>query len=132
MSQENVEVLRSGYEAWNRGDRDAAFESLEPEFELQLPEGGMNVGKFQGREGATKLFEDYLEVFDFFQMEPEQFFKAGDRIVVFVRTPARGKGSGVEVEFRPAHVWTMRAGKALRLEVFPERQEALEAVGLSE
>ena len=41
MSQENVEVLRRGYEAWNRGDRDAAFESLEPEFELQLPEGGM-------------------------------------------------------------------------------------------
>jgi ketosteroid isomerase-like protein len=132
MSQENVEVLRRGYESWNRGDRDAAFESLEPEFELQLPEGGMNVGSFQGREGASKLFEDYLEVFDFFHMEPEEFFEAGDRIVVFVRTPARGKGSGVEVEFRPAHVWTMRAGKAVRLEVFPERQNALEAVGLSE
>jgi ketosteroid isomerase-like protein len=132
MSQENVEVLRKSYEAWNRGDRDAAFKFLEPEFEVQLPEGGMNVGSFQGREGATKLFEDYLEVFDFFHMEPEEFFEAGDRIVVFVRTPGRGKGSGVEVEFRPAHVWTMRAGKALRLEVFPERQKALEAVGLSE
>ena len=132
MSQENVEVLRRSYEAWNRGDRDAAFEFLEPEFELQLPEGGMNVGSFQGREGVTKLFEDYLEVFDSFHMEPEEFFEADDRIVVFVRTPARGKGSGVEVEFRPAHVWTMPAGKAVRLEVFPERQKALEAVGLSE
>jgi len=132
MSQENVEVLRSGYEAWNRGDRDAAFESLEPEFELQLPEGGMNVGSFHGREAVTKLFEDYFEVFESFQMEPEEFFEAGDQIVVFVRTPARGKGSGVEVEFRPAHVWTMRAGKAARLEIFPERQRALEAVGLSE
>jgi ketosteroid isomerase-like protein len=132
MSQENVEVLRRGYEAWNRGDRNLAFESLEPEFELQLPEGGMNVGSFQGREGVTKLFEDYLEVFDSFRMEPEEFFEADDRIVVFVRTPARGKGSGVEVEFRPAHVWTMRAGKAVRLEVFPERKKALEAVGLSE
>jgi hypothetical protein len=76
MSQENVAVLRRGYESWNRGDRDAAFEFLEPEFELQLPEGGMNVGSFQGREGATKLFEDYLEVFDFFHMEPEEFFEA--------------------------------------------------------
>ena len=132
MSQENVEVLRRSYEAWNRGDRDAAFEFLEPEFELQLPEGGMNVGSFPGREGATKLFEDYLEVFDSFRMEPEEFFEADDRIVVFVRTPARGKGSGVEVEFRPAHLWTMRAGKAVRLEVFPERQKALEAVGLSD
>jgi len=132
MSQENVEVLRRGYEAWNRGDRDAAFESLESEFELQLPEGGMNVGIYKGREGVTKLFENYLEVFDSFQMKPEKFFEVDDRIVVFVRTPARGKGSGVEVEFRPAHVWTMRAGKAARLEIFPERQRALEAVGLSE
>jgi len=99
---------------------------------LQLPEGGINVGSFQGREEVTKLSEGYLEVFDFFHMEPEEFFEADDRIVVFVRTPARGKGSGVEVEFRPAHVWTMRLGKAVRLEVFPDRAKALEAVGLSE
>ena len=132
MSLENVEVLRRSYEAWNRSDLDAAFKFLEPEFELQLPESGMNVGSFQGREGATKLFEDYLEVFDFFHLEPEAFFEVGDRIVVFVRALARGKGSGVGVELRPAHVWTMRAGKAARLEVFPERQNALEAVGLSE
>ena len=130
MSQENVEILRSGYVAWNRGDRDTAFEFLEPEFELQLPEGGMNVGSFQGREAVTKLWEGYLEVFDFFHMEPEEFFDADDRVVVFVHMPARGKGSGVEVQFRPAHLWTMRAGKAVRLEVFPEREKALEAAGL--
>jgi ketosteroid isomerase-like protein len=132
MSQENVEALRRSYEAWNRGDRNTAFAFLEPEFELQLPEGGINVGSLQGREEVTKLSEGYLEVFDFFHMEPEEFLEADDRIVVFVRTPARGKGSGVEVEFRPAHVWTMRAGKAVRLEVFPDRAKALEAVGLSE
>ncbi len=132
MSQENIAVLRRGYEAWNRGDRDAAFELMELDFELQLPEGGMNVGTFHGREGVTKLFEDYFEVFESFRMEPEEFFEADDRIVVFVRTPARGKGSGVEVVFRPAHLWTMRAGRAVRLEIFPERMEALEAVGLSE
>ena len=132
MSQENVEILRRGYNAWNRGDRDTAFEFLEPEFELKLPEGGMNVGSFQGREAVTKLLEGYLEVFDFFHMEPEEFFDADDRVAVFVHTPARGKGSGVEVQFRPAHLWTMRAGKAVRLEVFPEREKALEAVGLKE
>jgi ketosteroid isomerase-like protein len=98
---------------------------------LQLPEGGINVGSFQGREGVTKLLEDYFDVFDSFRMEPEKFFDADDRIVVFVHTPARGKGSGVEVEFRPAHLWTMRAGKAVRLEVFPEREKALEAAGLA-
>jgi ketosteroid isomerase-like protein len=92
MSQENIELLRSGYE----------------------------------------LLEDYLDVFEYFRMEPERFFEAGDRIVVLVRTPAKGKGSGVEVEFRPAHVWTMRAGKAVRLEVSPEQKKGLEAAGLNE
>ena len=119
MSQENVEILRRGYNAWNRGDRDTAFEFLELEFVLQLPEGGMNVGSFQGREAVTKLLEEYLEVFDFFHMEPEEFFDADDRVVVLVHTPARGKGSGVEVEFRPAHVWTMRGGRQRDWKSFP-------------
>src|SRR5687767_1345897 len=92
MSQENVEVLRRSYEALNRGDLDVAFEAVEPEFELQLPEGGKNLGSFHGRDAVTKLFQDYFEVLESFQMEPEEFFEAGDQIVVFVHTPARGKG----------------------------------------
>jgi ketosteroid isomerase-like protein len=67
-------------------------------------------------------------------MEPERFFEADDRVVVFLVARGRGKGSGAEVEVRPAHVWTIRSGKAVRVQVFPyaNRAEALEAVGLSE
>src|SRR5688500_13393378 len=131
MSRENIEVLRKGYEAWNRGEH-PAFDFMEPQFELQLPEGGINVGTVRGRESVQRFFAQYLEVFESYRMEPEEFFAAEDRIVVFIHAPARGKGSGVDVVFSPAHLWTMNGGRAVRLEVFPDRKEALEAVGLLE
>ena len=132
MSQENVEAVRRFYEALNMRDWDAVFRDAHPDFVVHLPESGMNVGSFQGRDGLMKLFESYSEAFDVFHIEPEKFFEADDQVVVFVHIPARGRGSGAEVGLRSAHVWTMRARKAAGLEVFPERQEALEAAGLSE
>jgi ketosteroid isomerase-like protein len=55
----------------------------------------------------------------------------GDLVVVLARYTGRGKGSGVEVDTEGAHVWTLRDGKAVRLEIFADRIRALEAVGLA-
>jgi ketosteroid isomerase-like protein len=67
-------------------------------------------------------------------MDPERFFDAGDRIVVYLRLSGTGRSSGIEVANNPAHVWTLRAGKAVRLEVYleREREQALDAVGWEE
>jgi ketosteroid isomerase-like protein len=61
----------------------------------------------------------------------EDIRDAGDDVVAFVRMRARGKGSGIEVEARIAHLWTMRDGKGVRVRVL-ERDAALEAAGLRE
>ena len=45
---------------------------------------------------------------------------------------ARGRGSGGEVEMEYWQVWLFRDGKAARWEEYQDRQEALEAAGLSE
>jgi ketosteroid isomerase-like protein len=132
MSQENVEVVRRGYDAWNRGDLDALLQTFDPNVELHLPEGGLNVGTRRGHEAIRQLLEGFLEVWDDLRIEPERFFAMGDQIVVFVRIRGRGKGSGVETETRPAHIGTVRAGKVVRVVIYPERARALEAVGLSE
>jgi ketosteroid isomerase-like protein len=70
--------------------------------------------------------------FDEVVVEPEQFFERGDHIVVFVLMRFRPRGSNAAPEIRIAHLWTMRDGKAARCELFPQREKALEAVGLSE
>jgi hypothetical protein len=43
---------------------------------------------------------------------------------------SRPKGSSAVVEIRAGRLWTMRQGKAARLEIFPERAKALKAAGL--
>jgi ketosteroid isomerase-like protein len=63
---------------------------------------------------------------------PEEYVDAGDRVVVTVHLAGRGRGSGIEVDTHLYEVWTIRNGKAVRMDEFTERAEALKAVGLSE
>ena len=74
------------------------------------------------------------EVFDDYQMAPEEFIDAGgDQVLVFSREGGRGKGSGAAVQTHPtAHLWTLRDGKAIRMQSYWDRADALKAVGLQE
>jgi ketosteroid isomerase-like protein len=67
-------------------------------------------------------------------MTPEEFIDAGaDKVLVFSREGGRGRGSGADVVTQPtAHLWTMRDGKAIRMQSYWERADALEAAGLSQ
>ncbi|MEK6272937.1 MAG: nuclear transport factor 2 family protein [Actinomycetota bacterium] len=85
-----------------------------------------------GSEEVRRFFEDQFEPFDEVGVVPEEFFERGDQIAVFVLTRLRPTGSSAVVENRIGHLWTMREGKATRLQVFPKREEALEAAGLRE
>ena len=132
MSQENVEVVRRAYRAWSEGDLETLIQACDPGVELHLPEGGLNVGIRRGPEAIRQFLQGLLEVWGDLSAEPEKVFEAGDQVVVFLRVRVRGKGSGVEVEARPAHLITLRADKATRIVVYPDPAKALEAVGLSE
>jgi uncharacterized protein len=132
MSQADIETLRIGYEAFNRGDWDATTRFAHPEFELKTAERVPNPGTYRGPEEARRFFEDLFSPFEEMVVEPEEFFERGDQIAVFVLVRLKPTGSSAVVENRIGHLWTMREGKASRLEVFPRREEALEAAGLSE
>jgi ketosteroid isomerase-like protein len=71
-------------------------------------------------------------VFDEFAIDPEEIYEQGDQVAVAVRQRARGEASGVEVEIRIGHLWTLKDGKAVRLEVFPAREDARKAVKFAE
>jgi uncharacterized protein len=131
MSRADIETLRVAYEAFNRGDWDAATRFAHPEFELQTADRVPNPGTYRGAEEARRFFEDLFAPFEEMVVEPEQFFERGDQIVVFVLARLRPTGSSAVVENRIGHLWTMREGKVSRLQVFPRREEALEAAGLS-
>ena len=89
-------------------------------------------GTHRGLVAVRQFFEDLLEPFEDVVVKADRFFESGDQIVVFVLLRSRPSGSSAVMEIQIGHLWTMRDGKAAQLEIFPEREKALDAVGLSE
>jgi ketosteroid isomerase-like protein len=121
-----TELVQSLYEAINARDYEAGFALLDQDFEWLEPQtllGGDHRGFGEVREGI----QAQLEVWDEFTIEPEEFHEVGDRVAVPIRQRARGFSSGAAVEIRIGHLWTVRDGKVIRLEVFPAREDARKA-----
>jgi ketosteroid isomerase-like protein len=132
MSKKVFEALRAEYAAMSRKDWDAVLTLAAPDFELKTPAEGLDDGLVRGVESARRAFEEFFGPFDSLTVEPEMFLEGEGQIVVFFVQRARPRGSTAFLERRAAHVWTMRGGKAARLEIFPRRAKALEAAGVSE
>ena len=66
------------------------------------------------------------------ELEPESFHDAGDRVVVLLHQRARSKSTGMPVEMSFAQIWILRDGKRTRMEMYSDTAEALRAAGLSE
>jgi ketosteroid isomerase-like protein len=130
MSEENVEIVRSIYEALNRRDWDGAFRDQRPDFELRTPPGP-NADAYRGREECQGYLEDMLSPFERWTVQPEEFLESSDQVVVVLKLRARPKGSSAEIQIRIGHLWTIRDGKVQSMRIFPEPEKALEAAGLS-
>ena len=64
MSQENVEIVRAGFEAWNAGDMDAWADSLAPDVISRPPEGWPEPGPFIGKEAVVRQFMQLRDTWD--------------------------------------------------------------------
>jgi len=130
MSQENIELMRTGYEAAARGDIASVLELMDPEVEVHDRPEAPDAATYRGHEGVMAAFSINFETFDDFSFVPERFFDAGEKIVVVLEIIGRGKSSGVPVEERIAHLWTLRDGRAVELRVFSDPGDAFDAAGL--
>jgi ketosteroid isomerase-like protein len=121
--------LQTRYEASGRGDWASFFAGVHDDFELVTPERGpLGATTVPGREAATEAFTDFFGPYEEVSIEPQRFFEHGDRTVVFFVMRSRPSGSSAAVEVQAAHVWTMRDGQPARLQIFPERENAMKAV----
>jgi ketosteroid isomerase-like protein len=144
MSQENVEIVQRAFEIFNRygetdlswDEREKAFDAFAklatPDFEYVEPPEWPGAGVHRGLDQYRHVLEGFFEALSQMTAEVEETFDAGDRVVVFVRWRARGTSSGVALEMKPGQVFTLRAGKLAKQEIYLNRNAALEAAGLSE
>src|SRR3989440_5504133 len=132
MSQENVEIVKRSYEAFNRRDVDRATELLDPDVELHGTIGGLEEDLVvRGPDGIKQRFEiEDNEIWDEHRIEPQEFIDAGDRVVVLQREYQRSKG-GVELVIDTASILDLRGGRIVRIQGYMDRAAALEAAGLS-
>jgi ketosteroid isomerase-like protein len=76
------------------------------------------------------IWQATLGAWDDFRAEPDRFIETDCHVVVLNHLHAWGKGSGAEVEADTATVWTIEAGKVVRLALSWDSDKALEDVGL--
>jgi|Tabmets5t2r1_1033131.scaffolds.fasta_scaffold09932_2 ketosteroid isomerase-like protein len=128
MSTGNIELVRRGYEAWNRGDLGGVLELVDPEFEWEPVEIPWS-GTMRTRGEFVSYLKSLGRIWETFRLEPEELREIGDAVLVVVLERARGRASGVEVEQRLVHLWSFRNGRAHRMQTFFSTRQALEAVG---
>jgi len=131
MSQENVEVVRAFFEAWNAEDMDAVRELYDPAVIVRAPKGWPEEEPLVGRDATMRGFERLRATWDGDTLQPvSDFFDVGDRVAI--RASWRGEGRGPASSVETTHVYTVRQAKIVNQEFFWDHAEALEAVGISE
>jgi len=132
MAHKNIEIVRRIYERWGLGDFRAGMELYDPHVLLVLRPEFPDAGVYRGLDEIGKYMrEEFLTGFDSAAISGEEFLSAGDSVVVRVNQQATGPGSGAPVAMSYYQIWTFRGKTVIRIESVRERDDALEAVGLS-
>jgi ketosteroid isomerase-like protein len=127
MGGSKLEVVEAIYEAWAAGRSARGY--MDPAIEYVNPPDAVEPGVRYGPEAFGAIRGSYEDVV----IDPQEYIDAGgEELVVFARVTARGRASGLPVEWKHGYVWTVRDGKAVRFRWFNRPDEALAAAGVSE
>jgi ketosteroid isomerase-like protein len=133
MASANVELVRSMFTAWERGDFSSS-EWAHAEIEWVIADGP-SPGTWTGQGGMTEGWRDFLGAWENFRGEAEGYRDLDEeRVLVLTRYHGRGKTSGLELtqmRSKGAGVAHVRDGKVARLVTYLDRERALADLGLA-
>jgi ketosteroid isomerase-like protein len=134
MSQENVEIVRRAFDAYNQRDLDLMLSDAAEDLELDWSGSrGPYRGTYRGKAEVKAFWNSFVEAWAEFRWEPLEIrVLDSDRVLSANRLTVRGSDSGVELTGHGAVLWSIRDGKVRHLKLFECMAEALEAAGLRE
>ena len=135
MSQENVEITRAAFAAWNAGDMEALFPHFHPELVYHPRADEPDPSPHVGRDVYERLVRGFIDSFSEVTFEVLELIDAGDHVIAptVLHAVLHGQGSastGVSDSY--VFVFKLRDGLAVEGWEYRTKQEALETVGLSE
>ena len=129
---EMLRMLERGYELVWREDRlEDALIGLDPEFEWVVPghpEGDVR----SGPEATIAFFRDWIESWGELQVDWDLHQAGPDRVLAILTMNGRGRASGAPVDMRVGQLWTFREGRAVRMVLHYDVDEALRDAGLGD
>jgi uncharacterized protein len=109
MSEGNVELVQSAYEAFGRGDIPAILDLLADDVDWNVTEVLPQGGHWSGKQDVGGFFEKVGAVWQDLSVDVEDVCASGDRVCMIGR--GAGKHDGADAWFGFVHVWTVRDGK---------------------
>jgi uncharacterized protein len=129
MAPGNADLIRPIYEEWGRGNWRPRFEVYHPNLEWGWSDDFPGLaGVYEDHRDPNPRLRTWLSEWEIWRVEADEYLELGDHVVVLASYHGRGKGSGVEIEQKGAHVFELRDGKVVRLEIFANREKAIESV----
>jgi ketosteroid isomerase-like protein len=128
VSSPEREILEYGFDAFNRGDFNAAVEHFRPDIVWRDPPEVPDPGEHHGPDAVRALWTSFAEQWSGMRMEPREFAEDGERTLVCVHFSGYGRESGVPMEIEFFQVWTIRELKACQVNSFISRELAERAL----
>jgi uncharacterized protein len=125
MSQSLVELVRRGYESWNRGDRQWVLEHMSPDVEWITPPEDPEPGTYRGYEGLERFWAQWRAAVGQLRLEPQEMVDAGDRVVVVARRSGTGEMSRLDISDRVVQVFSFEGDTCVRVHETYDRDEAM-------
>ena len=131
VSQQNVEFVRASFEAFGRGDFDAAFAAYDPDVAWHTAEDEPDSRTYRGvaelRSFVAHLADPWTDRFGQ-AIRFEDFIDCGDWVVAPWSARLHGHGSGIEIDVSETYAVLVRNGRIVRVDEYRTVEEALDAV----
>jgi ketosteroid isomerase-like protein len=126
---ENVDLVRAAIHAFQLGDIDTVLRQCDPQIEITQPAELPGAPRhLRGHSGVLESFSIWTEQWDDFHVEVLDIAESDDHVIVTMINKGRGPESGIQVEAKFIHVFSIRAGKVTRWQMFTGEDEARSAL----
>jgi ketosteroid isomerase-like protein len=134
MSQENLDLVRSIYADWGRGDF-GATQWADPNIEFVF-DGGPSPGTWTGLADSAEAMRDFIDAWSDFRVKAEDYRELdNERVLVLSSLGGSGKTSRLslgQMRSEKCELFQIRSGKVVRLVIYWDRERALADLGLEE